>query len=284
MRAGGADGAKRGDISSANTNPSLASDVHMSPQGGDFQCTTCHVTENHQIPGKGIDLRISEGKGVKQCADCHSPKPHGDDKLNKHTDHVACQTCHIPVYGKDVATEMSRNWTQPKWSGTQWIPEDTKGLNVTPEYRWWNGTSYVYDLKDPISPSPDGTYTMSKANGSIAEPNSKLYPIKLHASYQPRHDASGRMVAYDTRWNFLTGKYDEAAARGVAFMGLSGSYTWVTTKAEQLITHGVEPKYNALELRHVPPGHGPDGSASAGLRAQGARVTGLHAVPQPEGT
>lgn len=29
-------------------------------------------------------------------------------------------------------------------------------------------------------------------------------------------------------------------------MGLSGSYTWVTTKAEQLITHGVEPKYNAL--------------------------------------
>ena len=53
---------------------------------------------------------------------------------------------------------------------------------------------------------------------------------------------AGRMVAYDMRWNFLTGKYDEAAARGVAFMGLTGRYTWVTTKAEQLITHGVEPK------------------------------------------
>ncbi len=99
-KAGGADGAKRGDISSANANPSLTSDVHMSPQGGNFACQTCHVTTDHQIPGKGIDLRISEGGGVKQCADCHSPKPHGDSKLNSHTDHVACQTCHIPVYGR----------------------------------------------------------------------------------------------------------------------------------------------------------------------------------------
>jgi hypothetical protein len=54
-------------------------------------------------------------------------------------------------------------------------------------------------------------------------------------------------VQYDVYWNFLTGKFDEAAARGVASMGLSGSYTWVNTKVQQLITHGVGPKYTALD-------------------------------------
>jgi predicted CXXCH cytochrome family protein len=33
----------------------------------------------------------------------------------------------------------------------------------------------------------------------------------------------------------------------VQYMGLSGPYTWVQTRAEQLITHGVEPAANALK-------------------------------------
>jgi hypothetical protein len=44
----------------------------------------------------------------------------------------------------------------------------------------------------------------------------------------------------------MTGKFEEAAGRGVQFMGLEGPYSWVQTRAEQLITHGVEPKDNAL--------------------------------------
>ncbi len=251
-KAGGGDGVKRGDISTANINPALKSDVHMSPQGGNFTCQTCHVTTNHQIPGKGIDLRISEGGTVKTCADCHSAKPHGNSDLNKHTDRVACQTCHIPTFGKDVATEMSRDWTHPVWSANgcsgqgAWVGEEIKAGNVVPEYTFWNGTSAVYDLAQSISPQPDGSYAMAAANGDINSTGSKLYPIKLHQSVQPRHDATGRMVQYDVRWNFMTGKYEEAATNGVAFMGLSGSYTWVRTTAEQLITHGVEPKENAL--------------------------------------
>jgi hypothetical protein len=47
------------------------------------------------------------------------------------------------------------------------------------------------------------------------------------------------MVMYDVLWNFMTGKYEEAAQRGVAWMGLTGAYSWVDTRAEQLITHGV---------------------------------------------
>jgi hypothetical protein len=251
-KAGGGDGVKRGDISTANLNPSLTSDVHLSPQGGNFTCQACHVTTNHQIPGKGIDLRVAEGGAVKACADCHAAKPHSNVDLDKHTDRVACQTCHIPKFGKDVATEMSRDWTKPTWNPAgcngqgAWVGEEVKGSNVTPKYTFWNGTSVVYDLAQPISPDADGTYTMAKANGAIDGAGSKLYPIKVHEAYQPRHDASGRMVQYDVLWNFMTGKYEEAAARGVSFMGLNGGYQWVRTKAEQLITHGVEPKGNAL--------------------------------------
>jgi uncharacterized CHY-type Zn-finger protein len=86
---------------------------------------------------------------------------------------------------------------------------------------------------------------MAKALGGIQD--GKLYPMKVHTSYQPLHNATNRMVQYDVLWQFVTGKFEEAAQRGVAFMGLSGSYSWVNTSADQLITHGVEPKGNALQ-------------------------------------
>lgn len=250
--AGGGDGVKRGDISSVTINPPLTSDVHMSPQGANFTCQTCHVTTDHKIAGKGIDLRISEGGAVKACADCHSAKPHGSSDLNKHTDRVACQTCHIPAFARDVATEMSRDWTHPVWNPAAcsgqggWVGEEVKASNVVPQYTFWNGASYVYDLAQSISAQSDGSYAMAAAEGDINGAGSKLYPIKLHQAVQPRHDATGRMVQYDVLWNFMTGKYEEAAARGVAFMGLSGSYSWVHTTAEQLITHGVAPEDDAL--------------------------------------
>ncbi len=84
--AGGGDGVKRGDISTATINPSLKSDVHMSPQGGNF----------------------------------------------------TCQTCHIPTFAKDVATEMSRDWTHPAWNPAAcsgqggWVGEEVKASNVVP--------------------------------------------------------------------------------------------------------------------------------------------------------
>lgn len=252
-KSGGGDGVKRGDLSTANINPSLTSDVHMSPQGGNFTCQTCHVMRDHQIPGRGIDLHISEGGAVKSCADCHGAKPHGNADINQHTDRVACQTCHIPRFAKDIPTEMSRDWRHPKWNPSAcsgqggWIGEEVKAGSVIPKYAFWNGGSYVYDLANPIAAEPDGTFALAKALGDINGAGSKLYPTKLHEAWQPRHDATGRMVQYDVRWNFMTGKYEEAAANGVAFMGLTGGYSWVHTTARQLITHGVEPKANAVQ-------------------------------------
>jgi hypothetical protein len=250
-KAGGGDGVKRGDLSTVNINPPYASDVHLSPDGANLLCQDCHETTNHQIPGRGIDLRISEGGAVKACSDCHTASPHGSSRLNRHTDRVTCQVCHIPRYARDIPTEMSRDWRQPIWNPSgcngqgAWIGEEVKAANVLPEYRFWNGQSFVYDLQDAVLPDPDGAYTLARALGTIQD--SKLYPIKVHTAYQPRHNDTGRMVQYDVLWNFMTGLFEQAAARGVSFMGLTGSYSWVQTRAEQLITHGVAPHANALQ-------------------------------------
>ena len=251
-KAGGGDGVKRGDLAmenAASTNATL--DVHMDSDGANLTCQSCHVPQNHLIPGKGVDLRVSEG-GTVTCQQCHTSAPHtANAKLNTHAGRVACQTCHIPRFAKaTVGTEMSRDWTTPHWNPAgcngqgAWIGEETKGYNVVPTYKFWNGQSDIYNFGETIS-AQGGVYNMAQALGSIND--GKLYPMKVHTSVQPLHNASGRMVQYDVLWQFMTGKYDEAAARGVTFMGLSGSYSWVTTSADQLITHGVEPKANALQ-------------------------------------
>jgi hypothetical protein len=250
-KAGGGDGVKRGDLSTVSINPPYTSDVHLSPDGANMLCQDCHVVTNHQIPGKGIDLRVAEGGSVKACSSCHTATPHGNSRLNRHADRVACQVCHIPRYARDMPTEMSRDWRHPTWNPAgcngqgAWIGEEVKASNVLPAYRFWNGQSSVYDLRDSVSADPDGAFTLARARGTIQD--GKLYPIKVHTAYQPRHNASGRMVQYDVLWNFMTGFFEQAAARGVSFMGLSGPYTWVQTRAEQLITHGVAPKANALQ-------------------------------------
>jgi hypothetical protein len=251
-KAGGGDGVKRGDISMENTNSTNGMlDVHMDADGANLTCQDCHVPQNHLIPGKGIDLRVSEG-GTVSCDQCHTSAPHGTNAdLNKHAARVACQTCHISRYAKAaVGTEMSRDWTTPHWNPAgcngqgAWIGEEIKGYNMVPTYKFWNGQSDIYNYGETIT-AENGTYNMAKALGSIQD--GKLYPIKVHTSVQPISTSTNRIIQYDVLWQFMTGKFEEAAARGLSFMGLNGGYSWVNTSADQLITHGVEPKANALQ-------------------------------------
>jgi len=251
-KAGGGDGVKRGDISMENANSTNGMlDVHMDADGANLTCQDCHVPQNHLIPGKGIDLCVSEG-GTVTCDQCHTSAPHGTNAdLNKHAARVACQTCHISRYAKAaVGTEMSRDWTTPHWNPAgcngqgAWIGEEIKGYNMVPTYKFWNGQSDIYNYGETIT-AENGTYNMAKALGSIQD--GKLYPIKVHTSVQPISTSTNRIIQYDVLWQFMTGKYEEAAARGLSFMGLSGGYSWVNTSADQLITHGVEPKANALQ-------------------------------------
>jgi len=72
-------------------------------------CTTCHMTEGHQVPGSryaptaqdkgGAHLRGKEyTTNPTTCQACHGRSPHmAIAKLNDHTDKVAFQACHIPA-------------------------------------------------------------------------------------------------------------------------------------------------------------------------------------------
>jgi len=258
--AGGGDGTKRGDLGSGMVNPPVTQDVHLSSAGNaGYTCTACHVATNHQIPGRGNDLRPSDiGATMKQCVDCHigmdSGTGHQDvgvrGEPDRHVARVSCQACHIDVYAKGVGTETSRDWTVPHWSADgcegqgAYVGEELRGTDLIPEYRFWNGTSYVYDRNgsglqtDPV----DGGLAMSYPNGGIND--GKLFPFKIHTSKNPVNTVS-KKTNFDVMQMFTTGCYDNAAVEGLAFIGETGPYTWEDTKAYQLITHGIAPAVEA---------------------------------------
>ncbi len=251
-KAGGGDWTKRGDMGLSTKNPTVTEDVHMSPDAGgqNMTCTSCHVTTKHKIGGRGIDLRQSEAADPK-CTTCHTTAPHDSSVLNRHAQgQVACQTCHIRTFGKGGATEMSRDWLKPVWNQAfcsgqgGYVGEEVKVANVKPEYRWFDGTSYVYNVGEVITKNADGTYTMAKANGKAFDGKSKIVPVKNHWSVMPLHQ-SGKIIPPVIMDMFMTGDFNKAVQAGMVDQGLTGSYTMVRTNAEMLITHGVDPKSKA---------------------------------------
>lgn len=129
---GGGDNVKHGDLSSVLYAPSEEVDVHMSPEGENFTCSTCHVEEDHSWAGSRYDVAMSVPEEARKpgahrvtatCESCHSAQPHPLDiadgpvfirnmKLNNHTDTVACQTCHIPEFARGgVATKTVWDWS-----------------------------------------------------------------------------------------------------------------------------------------------------------------------------
>jgi cytochrome c len=258
-KAGGSDGAKRGDLGSAMSNPTFTTDVHLSAAGAaKLLCTSCHSGTGHQIPGRGNDMRGQDtGATMKKCVDCHVGKDttsgHGTSTsnrqaANRHVAKVDCTACHIDYFGKGTSTELSRDWTKPYWNPAgcegqgAYNGEEVRGSNVLPEYRFWNGTSWVYDRNGTAgltTDTVDGGLAMSYPLGDMS--TGKLYPFKIHTSKNPISNASGK-TNFDVLKMFMTGCYDEAAVSGLNFIAQSGAYTWTDNKAFQLITHGVAPK------------------------------------------
>jgi hypothetical protein len=258
-KAGGSDGAKRGDISSVMSNPSITVDVHLSSAGSaKLTCTSCHAGTSHQIPGRGNDMRGEDtGAVIKKCVDCHTAMAgtsgHGTATSNRraadrHLAKVDCTACHIDSYGKGVSTELSRDWTRPYWNAAgcegqgAYNGTEVRGSNVVPEYRFWNKTSWVYDRNGASGLTTDlidGGLAMSYPLGDMA--TGKLYPFKIHTSKNPIDGSSGK-TNFDVLKMFMTGCFDEAAVSGLSYIGESGAYTWTDNKAFQLITHGVASK------------------------------------------
>ncbi|MGB9624070.1 MAG: multiheme c-type cytochrome [Phycisphaerae bacterium] len=250
--AGGADGTKRGDLSSVSVDPPLTSDIHMSSQGGNLSCQACHQTANHHMLGRGLDLRENDRPERLSCTLCHPAQPHSDTRLNNHAGHIACQTCHIPTYAKDISTETARDWQAPFWSpgllGGQggYKPGETRGTNLRPTYAWFDGTSQVYILGQTPPQNAQGQYELATPYGGVNSPTAQIFPMKEHTSNSARHDATGQMIPHSTFKYFVTGDFSQAVADGMAWAGLSGSWTLVNVHTYQTLNHGVEPKDNAL--------------------------------------
>ncbi len=268
-KAGGSDWAKRGDIGVNSATAIAAQDVHLASvanNGAGLTCVSCHVPNKHKVPGRGIDLRPTEsGVTVKTCENCHANMATGGGHAaagarvepDRHISRVSCKSCHIAQFGKGGPTEMWRNWTAPTWISTlcngqgAWAGDEEKVGNVTPDHVFFNGTSYVYklgqnvDRVDPIS----GYKMLADAVGGVndAAGVSKLVPIKRHQSNMAIMSSgtnTGKLIPFDVVWQFMTGFSDQAAERGKAFAGYTGSHTWNWVEAEMAINHGVAPAAN----------------------------------------
>ena len=176
---------------------------------------------------------------------------------------------------------MSRDWRKPVWNPTfcsgqgGFVGEEVRQQFVKPEYVWFDGTSYVYNIGETIKPDASGVYHMAKANGAPFDGKSSIVPIKRHTAVMPLHE-NGTIVPPAIMWMFMTGKFDMAVQKGMEEQGLTGKYTLVDTDAEMLITHGVDPKAKApscIEC-HDNSGNTPDGSGMLPFT-----LLGYHTVP-----
>ena len=251
---------KRGDLALASGDTSdRRYDVHMATSGADLACQDCHRPQNHHFPGKGSDLRPTDLDVRLDCAssDCHATRPHELPDLNRHLERVACQTCHIPVYAKDAedtqaseATEIHRNWEAGTEHGVPpYHPVTTKANDLIPVYRHWNRLSTNTLLYDEIFPDPaTGIYRTSIPEGTVDDPNAKLYPFKHKTSDYPLRTAGNQLIALDTSVFFATADADAATMAGLGNMGFDAGddYRWVTTDTLQLLNHQVGPQDQAL--------------------------------------
>lgn len=253
--AAGTDCGKRGDLGTASVSPPVQVDIHMSEQGENFSCQTCHISVEHKKLGRGLDIRPSERMELMTCLSggCHSSAPHSNTRLDTHTSRVACQTCHIPQYAKLNSTEVERNWMNPNWAqglfGGQggYKPEEIRGMFLVPSYRWYDGTSRVYALGQVAAINTNGQYEFGVPNGDVASTGAKIYPMKEHISNSALHDATGAIIPHSTSEYFFTGDFNRAVQKGMDLTGMSGSWTLVDVHTFQTINHDVEPTYNALE-------------------------------------
>ncbi|MBE9486585.1 MAG: tetrathionate reductase family octaheme c-type cytochrome [Chloroflexi bacterium] len=258
---GGADAVKHGDLDSSMSYPDRKTDVHMDVDGNDFQCIECHKTEDHLIAGHSLGVS-PDGHTKVNCEQCHEGEVHEESRLSAHLDSVACQTCHIPVYAKNLATKIWWDWSKAgeerpfdekdEHGYHTYVKEKGKmkyGMNLAPEYRWFNGKGGAYSRGDKIDPRK--VTSLACPIGDIADAKAKIYPFKVMRGKQI-YDAvnmtlvtakitneGGYWVDYD--WN-------KAARLGSEASGLpySGKYGFAETNMYWRLNHMVSPKEQAL--------------------------------------
>lgn len=233
---GGGDNVKHGDLSSVLYTPALAVDVHMSPEGENFTCSTCHVSDQHQWAGSRYEMAAADHPDIPpgsarvsaSCESCHSETPHPNTlngmKLNDHVDVVACQTCHIPEFARGgVATKTVWDWsTAGKLDAAgkpmhedNYVQGDGKtlhtylstkgdfewGENVEPYYAWFDG-QVEYTLSDQTI-DPTQVVEVNRVKGDAEDGKSRIWPFKRMEGRQA-FDSVNNRLAYSHVWGPTT--------------------------------------------------------------------------------
>lgn len=250
---GGGDGVKHGDLDRTLLNPSAQLDVHMGR--ADMACVDCHQTHDHEISGRSMSVSVSDVNRVR-CTDCHAERPHGQARLDLHTEAVACETCHIPFMAVETPTKLSWDWS----TAGQDLGDDLhhylkkKGTfhyenNIPPEYAWYNGLSKRHLPGDQMNPTQ--VTLLNQPAGSLADPTAKIWPFKIHRGKQI-YDAKNlwfltpQTVGKGGYWTEFD--WDLAVRLGSKASGLeySGEYDFAATQMYWPLAHMIAPASQAL--------------------------------------
>lgn len=275
---GGGTGVKHGDLDDSLYDPSPDLDVHMG--GLDFTCEDCHSKGDHNILGAS-HASIAAGANHFTCENCHKGDVHEKDILNSHLKTVACETCHIPTFARgDEPTKVWWDWSKagedheeigeqfgkPTYAKKKGEFEWAK--DVTPVYAWYDGSAKYYMPGDDI----DGdAVKLNDLNGSIDDPNSKIYPFKLMRGKQPYDPVENHLIVphlfgQDGYWK--TYDWAEASRIGMEKAGLefSGEVDFIETEMYWPLNHMVAPADEAVTCIEC---HGVKEGKRVDLRAMG---------------
>jgi hypothetical protein len=200
----------------------------------------CHPTKDHRTAG-GSDIKAQERPDVLvACTNCHeAARVHrGPDAatLAKHTERVACQTCHIPAIARDpkFPTVVRRDWMKPVLNEKTGLygPTNEIATNVPPVYRWWN-------RKMTVPPEPIG---------DLRDPSAKLSPWKRVTYIVVSDGASGKAVFIKAGLYATKGDPLAAARKGAeeTKQEFSGSVKGGEETMLFSLNHQVAPKAQAL--------------------------------------
>ncbi|HQO39504.1 MAG TPA: multiheme c-type cytochrome [Spirochaetota bacterium] len=297
---GGGHAVKHGALDKSLLDPSKEIDVHMSKDGGGMACIDCHVSENHDIKGQLYTVSV-ENKDRISCERCHTRYPHTQtlfvenqpDRsydifknrlykrekpvdnfthrvLDKHTEKIACQTCHIKFYSTKFKTKTWWDWSkagEKTPEGKPKVVKDDEGYpvydgmkgefklakNAEPEYFWFNGQSDKILVGDKIDPDKR-PLQINRITGECGGADSKIWPFKVMRGKQLYDPENKTLVipklfgpkgsgAYWSDWDWLKASETGMREAGVPF---SGKLDWIETEMYWPLTHLVTPSENAV--------------------------------------
>lgn len=260
---GGGDAVKHGDLDSSMSYPEKNVDIHMGMDGQDFACQACHVTKNHVIPGNS--LGVSPGAASQlSCEDCHTAAPHEETRLNEHVANIACQTCHIPYYSKEIPTKLWWDWStagddqrnviKDKYGKPLYVKKkgDMKyGKNIAPEYAWFESGKAVNYVRGQKIDDPSKILTIAGPTSTIKDKKARIFPFKVmrgKQAFDPKNKtlAVVHQIDDDGYWHTFDWKKSIEIGMKAAGLPFSGEVGFVETKMFWRINHMVSEAKDSL--------------------------------------